>query len=99
MSKSYIISNKAKNDLIEIWSWTNENFSEEQADTYYFKMLDKISQLTFELDRAIAFEQEIYKYNFIRFKSHYIFYIHNSEEKIKIVRILHQNRNFTKFLK
>ena len=88
---NYEITKNAVFDIEEIWFWTIENFSEKQAEIYHLDLETVIKNLVIEN----SFEQ----YNFIRHKSHYIFYIHTSEEKIKIVRILHQNRNFTKFLK
>lgn len=53
----------------------------------------------FDLEKDIVVEQTFLNYNYFTFKSHYIFYLRNSEHKISIVRILHGNRNFNRILK
>ncbi len=96
---TYEISKNAKFELEDIWFWTIENFSEKLAENYHFSIEIAIRNLCVDLEKKIVVENQFEQFNYIRHKSHYIFYVHQSEEKIKIIRILHQNRKFTKFLK
>ena len=36
----YILSNKAVNDLADIWNYTYDTWSEKQADKYYTLLID-----------------------------------------------------------
>lgn len=46
MSKlNYRLTNKATNDLIEIWDYTFETWSEVQAEKYYSQLTDAFSFL------------------------------------------------------
>ena len=42
---SYTLTNKAVFDLSAIWEYTVENWSEKQADKYYFMLLDTCQDL------------------------------------------------------
>lgn len=95
----YELSRLSKLDLEEIWVWTLDNFSENQADYYIENLIYKIEKLCKHLENEIVIEQQFLDYKFILYQSHYIFYLRTSENKISIVRILHQNRNITRILK
>jgi len=42
---AYIISEKALDDISQIWGYTAENWSPEQADSYYDLLLDEIEYI------------------------------------------------------
>jgi toxin ParE1/3/4 len=87
----YKLSRQASRDLEEIWMYTVETWSEEQADRYYNLLLDEIEYLA-KHPQAGKDQGHIREgYLRSRMKSHYIFYRINSDEKlVEIIRILHQ---------
>ncbi len=91
MRMKYKISKKAASDLKEIWLYTFENWSIEQADRYYNLLFDEIEYLSqnpgagkdYSHVRKGCFRSTV--------KSHFIFYRVNSRSKIlEVIRILHQ---------
>ncbi|CAM3640385.1 type II toxin-antitoxin system RelE/ParE family toxin [Flavobacterium gelidilacus] len=95
----YELSRLSKLDLEEIWVWTLDNFSINQADYYIENLIYKIEEHCKHLDNKIVVEQHFLDYKYVLYQSHYIFYLKTSENKISIVRVLHQNRNITRILK
>ena len=87
----YKLSKEAARDLENIWLYTVETWSEEQADRYYNLLLDEIEYVA-EKPRVGKDQGHIREgYLRIRVKSHYIFYkINLGENLIEIMRILHQ---------
>ena len=88
MSK-YFLSNNALDDLSKIWDYTYEVWSENQADKYYYELLDDCQELS---------ENQILGRNYVEiekgvfgFKSgqHIIFYRILNENEIEIIRFLH----------
>lgn len=87
----YKLSKEAVRDLEQIWLYTFENWSREQADRYYHLVLDEIEYIA-ERPGAGKDQGHIREGYFrTRVKSHYIFYRMNSKENLlEIIRILHQ---------
>ena len=87
----YKISKQAETDLENIWLYTFEEWSLEQADYYYDLIMDEIDYLS-ENPKSGKDNSEIRKGYFrSRVKSHFIFYrINLKEEKLEIIRILHR---------
>lgn len=86
---NYILSNKAVEDLSNIWNYTFDAWSEKQADKYYNILLESCQELAStkvsgkhypEIDKGI--------FGF-RILQHIIFYRPTKNNKIEIVRILH----------
>jgi len=88
---NYKISKEAENDLEKIWLYTFEEWSLEQADYYMDLILDEIEYLA-KIPQSGKDYNEIRKGYFrSRVKSHFIFYrINLKEEKIEVIRILHE---------
>ena len=85
----YYLTIKAVDDLSKIWNYTYEVWSENQADKYYYELLDDCQQLSENqiLGRNyIEIEKEIFG-----FKSgqHIIFYRIINKNEIEIIRFLH----------
>lgn len=82
--QSYRLTNKAVDDLVEIWDYTIENWSEEQAKNYYkdltlsFEMLASNPKLG---RKYIEISDEIYGFVCHR---HIVFYRKESENCIDI---------------
>lgn len=88
---NYRISKLASQDLENIWLFTFENWSVEQADRYYNLILDEIEYIS-EYPYSGKDYGEIRKGYFRTIiKSHLIFYkINKKTDEIEIIRILHQ---------
>lgn len=87
----YQISNEAQNDLENIWLYTFETWSTEQADRYYDLILDEIEYLAEHPNYGKDYSHLRKGYLCSKVKSHVIFYkINEKENKIEIIRILHQ---------
>ena len=86
----YIISEKALEDINNIWIYTAENWSVEQADRYYNLIIDEIEYIVDNLDMALDFEKIRKSYRYSKVKSHLIFFKKDKANKIEVVRILHE---------
>ena len=87
----YKISKQAEVDLENIWLYTFEEWSQEQADYYYDLIMDEIEYISENPKSGKDYNEVRKGYFRSRVKSHFIFYrINLKEEKIEIIRILHQ---------
>lgn len=89
MSK-YIINEKALDDINKIWIYTEENWSEEQADRYYNLIFDEIDYIVSNFEMARDFKNIRKNYKYSKVKSHYIFFKKTKANEIEIIRILHE---------
>lgn len=88
----YIISHQANQDLENIWLYTFENWSVEQADRYLGLIMDEIEYISTNPDTGIDFSSIRKGYYRSKVKSHFIFYKINEKNKVlEIIRILHQS--------
>lgn len=85
------LSNKAVKDLTDIWNYTVEEWSEQQADQYYKMLIDSCGKIA---ENSTLFGQKYDEIaeNLLSFKAnkHLIFYKIADAETIFIVRILHE---------
>ena len=86
----YIISEKALEDINNIWIYTAENWSVEQADRYYNLIIDEIEYIVDNLDMALDFGKNRKSYRYSKVKSHLIFFKKDKANKMEVVRILHE---------
>lgn len=97
---NYELSNLASIDLENIWLYTLENWSTEQADRYLNLIFDEIEYLCLKPDSGYELDQIRKGYFRSKVKSHLIFYkINNKQSKIEIIRILHQMMDIETHLK
>ena len=88
---TFKISVEASVDLENIWLYTFENWSLEQADRYFNLIMDEIHYLTSNPESGKDTSNVKKGYFRSRIKSHFIFYrINYNREEIEIIRILHQ---------
>jgi toxin ParE1/3/4 len=88
---NYKISNKAAEDIENIWLYTYENWSLEQADRYINLIFDEIEFLADNPGSGKDFDSIRKKYRYSRVKSHLIFYRQVDKQRlIEVIRILHQ---------
>lgn len=88
MAKFYL-TNKAVEDLGDIWNYTIETWSENQAEIYYSLLIDSCQELANKPNQGKSYE--VVERNVLGFKTgqHVIFYRIVSEKEIEVVRILH----------
>lgn len=88
MAKFYF-TNKAVEDLGEIWNYTVETWSESQAEIYYSLLIDSCQELANKPSQGKSYE--VVEKNILGFKTgqHVIFYRMVTETEIEVVRILH----------
>lgn len=88
---NYSISKEAVNDLENIWVYTFENWSVEQADRYLNLIIAEIEYLCLKPDSGSDFGHVRSGYFQAKVKAHLIFYRVNSKQNVlEIVRILHE---------
>lgn len=95
---NYKISIKASEDIENIWLYTYENWSQEQADRYVNLIFDEIEYLSTNADSGKDFSHVRKNYRNSKVKSHIIFY-RIADKGFEIIRILHQRMDFENRLK
>jgi len=99
MTGKYRLSEKAISDLERIWFYTFNKWSVEQADRYHKLIIGEIEYIAdnFELSRKLDYVRQGYRMT--KVKSHLIFFKKSGDDKIEIIRILHQNMEIENRLK
>jgi toxin ParE1/3/4 len=88
---NYRISTEATKDLENIWLYTYENWSVEQADRYFNLIMDEIEHVSEYPQSGNDYGHVREGYMRTRVKSHFVFYkIASEDNTIEIIRILHQ---------
>jgi toxin ParE1/3/4 len=85
----YHFTNKAQNDLIDIWDYTVEEWSQNQAEKYYNLIIASCIDLANNPQFGKSYE--IISLSILGYKcgEHIIFYREISKNEIEIIRILH----------
>ncbi len=93
----FFISKKAVSDLEEIWLYTIEKWSIEQADRYYNLIFDEINYICKNINAGKSMEHVRKGYRASKVKSHLIFYrvINNT---VEVIRILHERMDIENIL-
>lgn len=86
----YKISEKALEDLNNIWIYTAENWSIEKANRYYNLIVDEIEYVSGNFDETKDFSNIRKNYKFSKVKSHLVFYKKTENTEMEVVRILHE---------
>ena len=89
-NQNYRISEKAVKDLENIWIYTFEKWSSEQADRYYNLIINEIEFISNNFNSGKAMDHIRKGYRASIVKSHLIFYRMGQDNKIEIIRVLHQ---------
>ncbi len=85
----FVISKKAVSDLEDIWLYTVEKWSVEQADRYYNLIFDEINHICKNSTAGKSMEHVRKGYRTSKVKSHLIFY-RVINDTIEVIRILHE---------
>lgn len=86
----YVISEKAVEDINNIWIYTAEIWSVAQADRYYNLIYDEIEYIVNNFDMARDFGKIRESYKCSKVKSHLIFFKKDKTNEIEVVRVLHE---------
>lgn len=87
----YDLTNKANEDLNNIWNYTFEEWSEIQADKYYFELLNCCQFLAENQNFGKNYEDIEANLFCYLLNKHIIFYQKVSKNEILIIRILHSS--------
>lgn len=95
----YRLTNEALKDLEDIWIYSYEKWSVDQADRYYKLIIDEIEYIASNplLGRSMNHIKEGYRSS--KVKSHLVFYRIGLNKTIEIVRILHQRMDVEERMK
>lgn len=85
----YHLSNKAVDDLTEIWNYTFDQWSEKQADKYYLLLLDSCQEIAENPENGKKYDIVRDGLFGCRSNLHIIFYNILSNNEIEVIRILH----------
>ena len=88
---SYQLSNKAVEDINDIWAYTLIEWSESQAEKYYEVLIAAFEQIASNPSLGKNYDEVIVDLKAFLVAKHIILYRLISEEKIQIERILHQS--------
>jgi toxin ParE1/3/4 len=86
---NYILTNKAVEDLSNIWNYTFDAWSETQADRYYFMLLDTCQELADGKLSGKNYHEVDEQILGFKIAQHIIFYRKVKTTKLEIARILH----------
>lgn len=89
-SKNYRISEKAVEDLDNIWIYTFNNWSVEQANRYYNLIINEIEFIAVHFMSGKSMDHIKPGYRASKVKSHLIFYRMTENNKVEVIRVLHQ---------
>jgi toxin ParE1/3/4 len=88
---NFTIRKEAEKDLENIWLYTFENWSIEQAEKYLNLIFDEIDYLCLKPNSGLDYGNIRKGYWRSKVNSHFIFYkINEKQNEIEIIRILHE---------
>ena len=94
---NYKLTNKAVEDLTNIWTYTFDTWSEKQADKYYLMLVDSFSEIALNPKLGKNYKGITDRLFGIRVGRHIIFYRILEKDNIEITRILHEQMDLKKY--
>ena len=85
------LTNKAVEDLAQIWNYTYNEWSENQADKYYNLLLDSCQEIAENPNRGKKYDLVTERLLGYKSNKHIIFYMIISNDEIEVIRILHES--------
>ena len=95
----YRISRKAIDDLSAIWEYTYEEWSEIQADKYYWMLIEACNEISDNPEIGKNYSIIAKDIFGIRSGHHIVFYRSVENNDIEIVRILHEQMDLKERVK
>ena len=97
--KKYRLSKQAEKDLSEIWRYTVEHWSREQANKYVNGLLDACTEIAKAPEKhGFSYESVREGYRKYPYRKHIIFYKVIIDGSTFISRILHEKMDFRRHL-
>lgn len=96
---SYLLTNKAVEDLADIWHYTYNTWSEKQADKYYELLIYTFNQIAEKPNIGKKYDNIGDAILGLNIGKHIIFYHETKPDNIEIVRILHEQMDYKNRLK
>ncbi len=90
----YHLTNKAVEDLANIWNYTYDTWSEEQADKYYRELLEMCQWIANHPELGKSYEGVTQTLSGYKINKHIIFYRKMNPKYVEITRILHEMMDF-----
>ena len=90
----------AKKQILEIWSYTERTWGEDQADKYVRELVAAINSVV--SDRHLwrpVLDEELRSVYFFRHQHHYVFFRELSIGSLGVISILHENMDIPSRLK
>ena len=85
----YELTNKAVEDLTNIWEYTIEKWSEQQADRYFHLIVSKCQEIANNPKIGKIYDCIANDLFGLKTEKHIIFYRKRENQPIQIIRILH----------
>lgn len=85
------LTNKTVDDLGQIWNYTFEAWSENQADKYYEMLISACSEIAANPNRGKRYDGISESLLGMKTNRHIIFYRTLTENLVEITRILHES--------
>lgn len=85
----YILTKKAITDLSDIWNYTFDTWSEDQADKYYSMILENCETLANNPELGKTYDNIFGDLKGFRTGKHIIFYKKHELDSVLIIRVLH----------
>ena len=95
----YYLTNKAVDDLTNIWNYTFDEWSERQADKYYQLIIDTFNEIAKNPQSGKNYDGIHIDLQGLRVERHIVFYRTIDVDRIEITRILHQRMDLKKRIK
>ena len=86
----YELTKKAVEDLSNIWNYTFENWSENQADKYYLLLIESFKEIASNPKIGKSFSEIFEGLKGLRVGRHIVFFQVVDNQKVEIIRILHE---------
>ena len=86
----YNLTNRAVEDLADIWNYTFEEWSEKQADTYYDMIIANCKRIAENPSLGKNYDGIVENLFGLRTNRHIILYRKISKNEIEVTRILHE---------
>lgn len=86
----YALTNKAVQDLKQIWNYTYDNWSEKQVNKYLSQLLKHCSKISKSPQLGSSYERLYPNLRGSKINKHIIFYREMEKDEIEVERILHE---------
>ena len=95
----YKLTNKAVDDLTNIWNYTFDKWSENQSDKYYHILLENCNEIACNPELGKNYSIITENLLGIRTGRHITFYRKTDKNEVEIIRILHEEMDLKNRIK